>query len=134
MAAAAAAIAIGLGVWGVSLSDDLDAQRQASALLADPNAEAVSLDGADGRLVVSPDGQAALVVSLDDAPAGKTYEAWVIRDGTATPAGVFETEDGRGIHVLDEPVAAGETVAVTLERDGGVDAPSGDPLLTATLS
>ncbi len=53
---------------------------------------------------------------------------------TATPAGVFETEDGRGIHVLDEPVAAGETVAVTLERDGGVDAPSGDPLLTATLS
>ena len=134
VAAAAAAIAIGLGVWGVSLSDDLDAQRQASALLADPNAEAVSLDGADGRLVVSPDGQAALVVSLDDAPAGKTYEAWVIRDGAATPAGVFETEDGRGIHVLDEPVAAGETVAVTLERDGGVDAPSGDPLLTATLS
>ena len=58
----------------------------------------------------------------------------MIRDGAATPAGVFETEDGRGIHVLDEPVAAGETVAVTLERDGGVDAPSGDPLLTATLS
>ena len=57
----------------------------------------------------------------------------MIRDGEATPAGVFETEDGRGVHVLDEPVAAGETVAVTLEHDGGVDAPSGDPLLTATL-
>ena len=134
MPAAAAALAIGLGIWGVSVSNDLDAQRQASALLADPNAQAVAVDGADGRLVVSPDGEAALVVSLDAAPAGKTYEAWVIRDGEATPAGVFETEDGRAIHVLDEPVAAGETVAVTLEREGGADAPSGDPLLTATLS
>ena len=134
VAAVAAAVAIGLGLWGVSLSNDLDAERQASALLADPNAQAVSLHGADGRLVVSPDGRAALVVSLDEAPAGKTYEAWVIRGGEATPAGVFDAEDGRGVHVLDEPVAAGETVAVTLERDGGVDAPSGDPLLTATLS
>ena len=134
IAAVAAAVAIGLGLWGVSLSDDLDTQRQASALLADPNAQAVSLTGAEGRLVVSPDGQAALVVSLDEAPAGKTYEAWVIRDGEATPAGVFDAEDGRGVHVLDEPVGAGATVAVTLERDGGVDAPSGDPLLTATLS
>ena len=134
IAAVAAAIAIGLGIWGVSLSNDLDAQRQASALLADPNAQAVSVRGADGRLVVSPDGQAALVVSLGAAPAGKTYEAWVIRDGQATPAGTFEPDGGRATHVLDEPVAAGETVAVTLERDGGVDAPSGDPLLTATLS
>ena len=133
VAAVAAAIAIGLGLWGASLSSELDAERQASALLADPNARAVAVQGADGRLVVSREGQAALVVSLGEAPAGKTYEAWVIRDGRPTPAGTFEPEDGRATHVLDEPVTAGATVAVTLERDGGVDAPSGDPLLTARL-
>ena len=133
VAAVAAAIGIGLGLWGASLSSELDAERQASALLADPNARAVAVQGADGRLVLSREGQAALVVSLGEAPAGKTYEAWVIRDGRATPAGTFEPEDGRATHVLDEPVTAGATVAVTLERDGGVDAPSGDPLLTATL-
>ena len=134
VAAAAAALAIGLGIWNASLAEDLDTERAATALLADPNAAAVSLDGADGRLVVSPTGQAALVVSLDPAPSGKTYEAWVIRDGEPTRAGLFEAEAGRDVLLLDEPVGEGETVAVTLERDGGVDAPTGEALLTATLS
>ena len=134
IAAVAAAVAIGLGLWGASVSGELDEQRTANAILADPQASAIPLDGADGRLVVAPTGEAALVVSLEGAPEGKTYEAWVIRDGEPTPAGLFDAEGGRDVLLLDEPVGAGETVAVTLERDGGVDAPTGDPLATATLS
>jgi hypothetical protein len=34
--------------------------------------------------------------------------------------------------VLTRPVASGQTVAVTLEPDGGLDAPSGEPLFTAS--
>ena len=30
-------------------------------------------------------------------PGRKTYEAWVIRDGTPTPAGLFDAEDGRDV-------------------------------------
>jgi hypothetical protein len=33
--------------------------------------------------------------------------------------------------MLDRPVQPGQTVAVTLERDGGVDAPTGSPIFTA---
>jgi anti-sigma-K factor RskA len=134
VAAAAAAIAIGLGLWGQSLSDDLRAERAATALLSDPNASAVSLDGADGRLVVGPTGQAALVVSLEGAPRGKTYEAWVIRDGEPAPAGVFDAEGGRDVLVLDRPVTEGETVAVTLEADGGASKPTGPVLFSADVA
>ena len=134
VAAAAAAIAIGLGIWGVSLSNDLDAQREATALLADPNAAAVSLDGADGRLLVSPTGRAALVVSLEPAPQGKTYQAWVIRDGRPTSAGVFDAEGGREVFVLDQSVDEGATVAVTLEPGDGADEPSGAALFTASVT
>ena len=71
IAAAAAAVAIGLGIWAASLSSDLDTTRDALAVLADPAATSVDLQGAQGRLVVGPEGDAALVVrNLDPAPEG----------------------------------------------------------------
>lgn len=129
-AAAAAAVAVGLGLWGVSVSNDLtDAEREL-AVLGHPNARRIAT--ADGRadLVVTPAGSAALVVrSLAPAPAGKDYEIWVIRDGVPERAGLFERP---GVALLTRPVGTGHTVAVTLEPDGGLDAPSGEPLLTAS--
>ena len=43
-------------------------------------------------------------------------------------AGLFQEP---GVAVLSRPVERGQTVAVTLEPDGGVDAPTGEPLFTA---
>jgi len=65
---------------------------------------------------------------LAPAPEGKDYEIWVFEDGVPRPAGVFEKP---GVTMLSRRVERGQTVAVTLERDGGVDAPTGDPLFTA---
>lgn len=129
-AAVAASVAIGLGIWAASLSGELDELRQAQAILAHPQARSVELEGAPGRLVVGPEGQATLVTSLDPAPSGKTYELWVIEGDTAPrPAGLF---DDTGDPVLvDEPVPDGAVVAVTVEDDGGVDAPTTEPLVTA---
>ena len=134
-AAAAAAIAVGvpLGLWANSLSDRLDQERSVSSILADPDARSVALSGANGRLVVSGAGEAALVVSgLDRAPAGKDYEVWVILGDRPLPSGLFDGEDDRDVVRLDRPVPAGATVAVTLEREGGVNSPSGAPLFSAT--
>jgi anti-sigma-K factor RskA len=130
-AAAAAAVAIGLGVWGNSLSNQVDALESKSAILADPNARSVDLTGADGRVVVSESGDAVLVVGLDSAPSGKDYEAWVIEDEAPRRAGLFDAEEGRDVVRLRERVPPGAVVAVTLERDGGVDAPTGAPLFSA---
>ncbi len=136
VAAVAAVAALALGLWASSLSSDLDETRSAlagqqlvSALLADESSRSISLDGANGRLVVGGSGDAALVVSdLSPAPSGKAYEIWVIEGQTPRPAGLF---DGDGAVALDRPVPADATVAVTLEDDAGVDAPTGKPLFTA---
>jgi len=130
--AAAAAIAIAFGVHSASLSEDLDETQRAVAVLGDPNARAIPLRGADGRLVVDSEGSAALVVQgLRAAPKGKTYELWVIRDGAPRRAGVFEGDDERDVVLLDERVGEDATVAATLERDGGVDAPTSRILFSA---
>ena len=66
---------------------------------------------------------------LRPAPKGKDYEIWVFENGVPKAAGVFEKP---GMAVLSRRVAPGQMVAVTLEPDGGLDAPTGAPLFTAT--
>jgi anti-sigma-K factor RskA len=133
LAAAAAVVAVGLGIWAASLSNDLDRNRDLVAVLGDPAARSIDLDGADGRLVVAPEGAAALVVrNLDPAPEGQTYQAWVI-EGKAPPrpAGLFEGGDRHDALMLDQRVPANAVVAVTVEQDGGVDAPTNQPVFSA---
>jgi anti-sigma factor RsiW len=139
VAAVAAVVAIGLGIWAASLSDELDdvrAQRageaEAVAILSDPRRQEVELMGADGHLVVSATGRAALVVSgIDRAPEGKTYEIWVIEGGMAKPAGLFEDASTRTVLTLARPVPDDAIVAVTVERDGGASLPTGTPIITS---
>jgi anti-sigma-K factor RskA len=134
IAAAAATVAIALGIWAASVSDDLDRERSVVAILADPQATSIPLEGATGRVVVTDTGDAALVVSgLADAPKGKTYEIWVVEDGQTLPAGLFDSERERDVVRLTRPVPPGGGVAVTVEDDGGADAPTSDPIFTAGI-
>jgi anti-sigma factor RsiW len=139
VAAVAAIVAIGLGLWAASLSDELGrerdlraAQGKALAIVGDRGAQVVSLKGADGSLVVARNGRAALVVcGLGPAPSGEVYMAWTIR-GSPSPAGAFDaTDEGCTAAPLDHTVAPGVTVAVTRERDPEVQLPTTDPLFTA---
>lgn len=138
-AAAAAVAAIGLGLWGSSLSGQLDDLRgdlagsdDVVAVLSDPSARHLPLEGADGRVVIAKTGRAALVLSnLDRAPDGKTYEIWVIEEGTPLPAGLFDGADTRTVVPVTRPVPDDAVVAVTLENEGGVDVPTGSPLFSS---
>lgn len=132
VAAVAAVAALGLGLWGASVSGELDQAQQELAILGDPNARTFASPDGEANLIVTPTGEAALVVrTLAPAPAGKDYEIWVFVDGEPRPAGIF---DQPGVAVLSHTVEPGQVVAVTLERDGGVDAPTGDPLFTASTA
>jgi anti-sigma-K factor RskA len=129
-AAVAAVAALAFGLWATSLSGRLDDAEGELAVLSDPNARVIETEGGEANLVVTPSGDAALVVrKLAPAPPGKDYEIWVIDDGVPRSAGLFERP---GVAVLSRPVGAGQTVAVTLEQDGGVEAPTSDPLFTAS--
>ncbi|MGH8982325.1 MAG: anti-sigma factor [Acidimicrobiia bacterium] len=129
-AAVAVVVATALGVWGLSLSRELDDTRSELAVLGDPNAQKFRSANGEAELVVTQNGDAALVVRrLAPAPAGKDYEIWVLEAGAPRRAGLFEEP---GVALLTRRVKPGQTVAVTLEPDGGLDAPSGDPLFTAS--
>jgi anti-sigma-K factor RskA len=138
IAAVAAFAAVGLGIWATSLSHSLDRERSAKARYAraveliGEGAQVKALASGKGGLVVAPGGgNAALVVcGLASAPAGKTYEAWVIEGKTPRPAGLFRGGSGCAPPVLlDREVPTGAIVAVTLEREGGAQAPTGPILL-----
>jgi hypothetical protein len=125
VAAVAACVAIGIGIWAASLSNDLDRERDVANLVSDPQSRVVSLTGAPGRLVVGESGEAALVLSgLDEAPKDKTYEVWVIEGNTPRPAGLFRSEGERDVVKLERPVPRGATVAMSVEDEGGRDQPS----------
>jgi anti-sigma-K factor RskA len=120
VAAVAAAAAIGLGIWAATLNSRLGERP-----------EAVDLTGANGSLIVTPAREGTLI--LDDlaaAPAGKTYEIWVIQAGKPLPAGTFPG-GGRVAVVLTRDIPDGAVVAVTLERAGGVAKPTTKPLISS---
>jgi anti-sigma-K factor RskA len=139
VAAVAACAAIAAGIWGASVSSDLDdaratleQQRAAAALLADPDAQTVSLEAGDGRLVVGGEGDAVLVLdSLGPAPAGRTYEVWVSDGGAPVRAGLFDGDSDRDVVPVEQTVAPGSVVLVTVEPAGGVDAPTTQPIVAS---
>jgi anti-sigma-K factor RskA len=132
-AAIAAAVAVGLGLYAVSLNGELDDtqaalahQTDVASVLADPDARSVALQSGDGRVVVADSGDAVLV--LNDAkplPEGKTYQAWVIgTDRKPHPAGTFEPANGKAVVKVGRPVHAQGIVAVTVEDEGGATTPT----------
>jgi anti-sigma-K factor RskA len=123
VAAVAACAVVGLAIWNVSLHNQLDSAREAL--------RSVPLTGANGTVVISG-GRGALVVSnLAPAPAGKTYEAWVVAGGKAYPAGLFGGGKRTIVFRLTRALPAGAVVAVTLERAGGADQPTQKPFITS---
>lgn len=125
VAAVAASIAVALGIWNLALLDE----RSELRAIANPEARVIQLPQGgriEGRLQVDPDGDATLVVdSMPTAPE-KDYEIWVIEGETPRPAGLFD--GGRRVIRLTRPVPRGASVAVTVERNGGVQRPTTRPL------
>lgn len=138
-AAVAAVLALAVGLWATQISGDLDdarlaleQERRAAAVLADPDARTVALEAGQGRLVVSPEGNAVLVLDgLDPAPAGMTYEAWIIDGDGATRAGLFPGSEGRDVFGIDGTVEPGNVVALTVETAGGVDVSGNEPIVAS---
>jgi len=128
VAVAASVAAVGFGVWAASLHNSLSDSRTAVRVLGDPASRHLAVGGSRGELVVAPSGTAVLAVRLPTLPSGKTYEAWIADPGVKR-AGQF---DG-GAFTLPRHVSRGAQVMVTVERSGGVDAPTSKPLLAVRV-
>jgi anti-sigma factor RsiW len=133
---------IGLGAWSLTLSHRLHATRsqladvqQIAYLMTQPSTRHVALSGRPGQLLVAPNGQAALVTTLERAPSGRVYQVWVVKvTGHPRPAGAFRGGGDRPLLVLSEPVESGTLVMITLERVTGPPTPTSSPLATAEVT
>lgn len=139
-AAVAACAAVGLGVWAGLVSRSLNHERsartadeRAAQILADPASRRIGIPGHHGLVAVSPEGEGVLVMGkMPAAPAGRIYEAWVIpRGGAPKPAGLFHGGSAVTVVQLRQPVPRGAVVAATVERSGGVPAPTRTPIFSA---
>ena len=90
---------------------------------------------AKGKVYVSPSRGVLLIAGdLPPAPPGKAYEMWIVRDGKAKVAGMFQSApDGSAMHMQEAAVANHDAVAVTMENEAGADQPTSTPLFAVSI-
>jgi anti-sigma-K factor RskA len=123
-----AAAVVGLVIWNVSLRNDVGALHDRLA-----RGPVVHLQGV-GTVVSSGDGDVTLFTAARSAPAGKTYELWVIPPGGGPrPAGTFQGGGGTEQVRLTISVRRGDVVAVTVEPARGSKQPTSTPIASARV-
>ncbi len=148
--AAAAVVAVlaaaaALGAWAIwSGSDSKKATAtvpagaaQAISLISQPGARRIPVGGSNGKMVlyVTRTGKAVLIVfGLKAAPPGKEYQAWFVTGKTPHSTGLFKGGETQLVIPLQQRLPKGAVFAVTVERAGGVPAPTQAPEFTAKLS
>jgi hypothetical protein len=135
-AAAAAALFVIGGVLGLLLANS-DTEG-VDDVVAAPDAIVTQLEGESGgmQVVWSPERQQVALFASDMAapPPEETYQLWFLLPDGVESAGTFEPgDDGTVRALLDVGDVDGAGWAVTVEADGGVDQPSGDPVLSGTV-
>lgn len=141
----AVAAVIVLGVAGVTVAitqnrvDDGPADDRLAEVVAAPDAQIVDFsapEGATARLVWSAEQAEGIFVTegLGAAPHGHAYALWVIHEETPSLVGMFQPDEGgHASHAITDQLAGAAVVAVTVEPEEGVDAPTTEPLIVGEL-
>jgi anti-sigma-K factor RskA len=127
-AAAAAVLIVFATTWAIE-SGKIGARTWAVACTS------VEPCGISGRVVAAGGTLRLEAHGFQPAPSGKIYQAWYIRPGAKpTPAPTFKPDaNGDASVVLPVGAEKGLTVAVTVEPEGGSQAPTTKPFLVASI-
>ena len=72
---------------------------------------------------------------MPNPPAGKVYEVWVLRSSATKPmptTTLFSVQaDGQGQASVPYMLRDGDKVLITAEPEGGAEAPTSAPVITA---
>jgi anti-sigma-K factor RskA len=72
---------------------------------------------------------------LPDPGEGRVYEIWMVEgEGDPVSGGCVRPQDGRVLTFVDADLGGTDTMLVTVERESCPDAPTGDPVLSASLA
>ena len=159
VAAASFIVAVLIGVWAISLNNEVNrlrveqaalqrelvTQREVLAQIALPQTRAMAITGtqvqpnAYGQMIANPDGNSGVLIVADLAPLppGKVYQFWLIKGNTPVSAGLFSVDaQGRGLLPVrsSEPVGSFDAIGVSIEPEGGSPQPTGDIVMLSKLS
>ena len=137
----AAAVLGGITVWTQHQLTTAQAENQAiAAVLAAPDAQFTTARTSAGGIatVVASHSAGKMVftsVGLHALPPSQVSELWVLRAGSARPAGLVPSAiAGRTPPVLASGLAVGDKIGVTVEPAGGSSSPTTTPIVVLTLS
>jgi anti-sigma-K factor RskA len=127
----------------MQVSGERDRLTTALEFLSDPQTQPASFGRGQtapprGYVFLHPQMGVLLIASnLPAVGEGKTYEMWVVPKGGGAPrpAGLFQSEGARAVHILNGPldVTLLSAVAVTVEPAAGSSAPTTTPIIVAPL-
>ena len=131
---------IAIGAWSVGLQSQLDERDAAlravaNAISGGDVAFRVAGDAGRGYVVETPGEGAALVVTdLQQLPADRLYELWLIdAEGTPVAVGTFSSTDGEvAVVPLERDLSGYAVFAVTVEAER-IAAPSSTPVMVGEL-
>ena len=131
---AAAALAALLIATSVSLVNALQDRERFQAIVAAMIDDRDGFDlegagGAQGKVLATDEGTVLVTASLGEAPEGRDYQLWLMKDGTPTAAETFDVEDGVAIVRSQHSLDGYDGAAVTVEPDGGSTQPTTDPVM-----
>lgn len=146
---AAAVLVVGLLSWNVFLQSEVqDLSGQNGELQAQVEEARGGAEG--GRVlemqgqgesrgteaeIMALDGERAVLVARDmpSIPEDRTFQIWVIDEGGPKPSGLFQPNGEPVAAVVEQPLEGAESVAVTVEPEGGSSQPTTDPMLSVQL-
>ncbi len=142
LAAAAAAAVLVVGVGGAVVSQQFGtdpASPTATVLAADDvQRSTAAVEGGGSATVAWSPTQDAAVITLDgvtDPGDGRVFEMWLIgADPAPRPAGLIDADSATADREhLVTGLTGATTWAVTIEPEGGSDAPTSQPIVAVTL-
>jgi anti-sigma-K factor RskA len=142
VAAAAVAVAAGLGVTQVVTQHQLDNARASGTAITrvvtapDAHTETIrSSGGGTVTVVVSAKYRAAVVTSrgMPALTGSQVYQVWVMNGTGARSAGLLP-HTGPADSVLAASVTPGDKIGITVEPAGGTSQPTTDPVVTLPVS
>ena len=116
-----------------SMSREQQYQEVVAALIHDPDSfRLTGPGGAEAVVASTSEGSILAVADLGEAPEGRTYQLWLMKDGVPTPADTFDAS-GQIIAIDSSHDLEGfDGAAVTVEPEGGSKSPTTDPVLSTS--
>ncbi|MGE0026804.1 MAG: anti-sigma factor [Thermoleophilia bacterium] len=124
------ALALAIGLVLSTSGGPGDGRATTIAMTAGPSAPDIT-----GKVLYVPD-QDTAVVDLTDLPPlrrGDAYQLWIVRNGTPTSAGLFETTGPGAARTVATGLQDGDALAVTAQPATSRTAPQGPILVQAPL-